>query len=78
MEESKRLRLKLTTATEVRRALTRVSNMVLNAELDPKTANAIILACNAILSSIRTDEQGKKMSELEELLAELKRTKNVL
>ena len=78
MEESKRLRLKLTTATEVRRALTRVSNMVLNGELDPKRANAIILACNAILSSIRTDEQGKKMSELEELLEELKRTKNVL
>ena len=77
-EESKRLRLKLTTATEVRRALTRVSNMVLNGELDPKRANAIILACNAILSSIRTDEQGKKMAELEELLAELKRTKNVL
>ena len=64
MEESKRLRLKLTTATEVRRALTRVSNMVLNGELDPKRANAIILACNAILSSIRTDEQGKKMAEL--------------
>ena len=78
MEESKRLRLKLTTATEVRRALTRVSNMVLNGELDPKRANAIILACNAILSSIRTDEQGMKMAELEELLAELKRTKNVL
>ena len=78
MEESKRLRLKLTTATEVRRALTRVSNMVLNGELDPKRANAIILASNAILSSIRTDEQGKKMAELEELLAELKRTKNVL
>ena len=78
MEESKRLRLKLTTATEVRRALTRVSNMVLNGELAPKRANAIILACNAILSSIRTDEQGKKMAELEELLAELKRTKNVL
>ena len=78
LEESKRLRLKLTTATEVRRALTRVSNMVLNGELDPKRANAIILACNAILSSIRTDEQGKKMAELEELLAELKRTKNVL
>lgn len=78
MEESKRLRLKLTTATEVRRALTRVSNMVLNGELDPKRANAIILACNAILSSIRADEQGKKMAELEELLAELKRTKNVL
>ena len=58
MEESKRLRLKLTTATEVRRALTRVSNMVLNGELDPKRANAIILACNAILSSIR-EEDGR-------------------
>ena len=55
MEESKRLRLKLTTATEVRRALTRVSNMVLNGEHDPKRAKAIILASNAILSSIRTD-----------------------
>ena len=78
MEKEKRLRLKLTSATEVRRALTRVSNMVLNGELDPKRANTIILACNAILGSIRTDDQAKKMAELEELLAELKRTKNVL
>lgn len=78
MEKEKRLRLKLTSATEIRRALTRVSNMVLNGELDPKRANTIILACNAILSSIRTDDQAKKMAELEEMLADLKRTKNVL
>lgn len=77
MEKGKRLRLKLTSATEVRRALTRVSNMVLNGELDPKKANTIITACNAILSSIRTDEQAQKMAELEVLLADLKRTKNV-
>lgn len=77
MEKEKRLRLKLTSATEVRRALTRVSNMVLNGELDPKRANTIILACNAILGSIRADDQAKKMAELEELLADLKRTKNV-
>lgn len=78
MEKEKRLRLKLTSATEIRRALTRVSNMVLNGELDPKRANAIILACNAILSSIRIDEQEKKMAELEGLLMDLKRAKNVL
>ena len=68
----KKMRLKLTSATEVRRALTRVSNMVLNGELDPKKANTIITACNAILSSIRVDDQAKKMAELETLLAELK------
>lgn len=73
----KKMRLKLTSATEVRRALTRVSNMVLNGELDPKRANTIILACNAILGSIRVDDQDKKMAELETLLAELKRTENV-
>ena len=73
----KKMRLKLTSATEVRRALTRVSNMVLNGELDPKKANTIILACNAILGSIRVDDQAKKMAELETLLAELKRTENV-
>ncbi|WP_405725456.1 hypothetical protein [Anaerotignum sp.] len=75
---SKRLRLKLTSATDVRRALTRVSNMVLNGELDPKRANSIILACNAILGSIRTDDQAQKMAELELMVAELQRTKNVL
>lgn len=75
---TKKMRLKLTSATDVRRALTRVSNMVLNGELDPKRANSIILACNAILGSIRTDDQAQKMAELELMVAELQRTKNVL
>lgn len=44
--------------------------MVLNGELDTKTANSIILACNAILSGIRTDEQEKKLAELEQILNE--------
>ena len=47
--------------------------MVLNGELDPKKANTIITACNAILSSIRTDEQAQKMAELEALFADLQR-----
>lgn len=72
MGNEKRLRLKLTSATEVRRALTRVCNMVLNGELDPKAGNTIILGCNAILGSIRTDEQDKKIAELEELIDKLK------
>lgn len=56
-----RKRLKLTSPQEVRKALSRVTNMVLNEEIDPKAANTIILACNAILSSLRTDEQQKKL-----------------
>ena len=69
MVERKR-RLKLSTPMEVRRALSRVSNMVLNGELTPQQANAITCACNAILGGIRTDEQQKKIDELERLLLE--------
>lgn len=60
--------MKLTTPGEVRKALSRVANMVLNDELEPKAANSIILACNAILGAIRTDDLEKKLAELELLL----------
>ncbi len=62
--------LKLDSPQAVRKALARVANMVLNGELDTKTANSIILACNAILSGIRTDDQEKKLAELEQILNE--------
>lgn len=65
-------RLRMGTPTEVRRTLARVANMALNNEIDTKTANTIILACNAVLSAIRTDEQQKKIDQLEELLNEVK------
>lgn len=65
-----RKRIKLSTPTEIRRALSRVANMVLNDELEAKQANTIILACNAILGAIRTDEQQKKIDELERLIME--------
>ena len=61
-------RLKLSTPRDIQRALSRVSNMVLNGELDPKQANTIIYACNVILGTIRADEQQKKIDELEQLL----------
>lgn len=62
------IRLKTKTATEVRRTLSRVMNMVANGEMDNKTANTIILGCNAVLSAIRTDEQQRKIDELEKIL----------
>lgn len=65
-----KLRLKTGTPQEVRRTLSRVMNMVVNGEIDNKTANTIILGCNAVLSAIRTDEQQKKIDELERILNE--------
>ena len=65
-----KIRLRTGTATEVKRTLTKVMNMVANGEMDTKTANTIILGCNAVLSSIRTDDQQKKIDELEKILDE--------
>lgn len=66
------IRLKIRTATEIRRTLSRVMNMVANGEMDNKTANTIILGCNAVLSAIRTDEQQRKIDELERILSNVK------
>lgn len=63
-------RLTMGTPREVRKAVNRVANMVLNGELDPKEANAILYASNIILGAIRTDEQEKKLDELERLVKE--------
>lgn len=68
------IRLRMRTPTEIRRTLARVANMALNNEIDTKTANTIILACNAVLSAIRTDEQQRKIDELEELLNEINKS----
>ena len=68
-----KLRLKTRTATDIRRALSRVNNMLLNGEIEPKTANAIIYSCNSILTSIRVDEQERKIDELERMLNELQK-----
>lgn len=62
------IRLNTRTPAEIRRTLTRVMNMVVNGKMDNKTANTIILGCNAVLSSIRTDEQQRKIDDLEKIL----------
>lgn len=66
-------RLKLSTPGEVRKAMNRVANMVLNGELAAKDANAILYAANAILGAIRVDEQQKKLDELERLMDEMRK-----
>ncbi len=66
------VRLRMRTTTEIKRTLARVANMALNGEIDTKVANTIILACNAVLGAIKTDEQQKKIDELEALLNGIK------
>lgn len=68
MAEKKRIRLRLDSPYNIRKSLSKVANMVANGEIPTGQANAIILACNAILGCIRTDEQEKKIRELQELL----------
>ncbi len=64
-------RLKMTTSREVRRAVNRITNMLLNGEIDPKTANAILYGCNVCLGAIRVDDQQAKLDELEKIVEDL-------
>lgn len=65
-----KIRFKVSNAKEVRRTLARVMNLVANGEMDSKAGNCIIAGCNAVLGAIRTDEQQKKIEELERILIE--------
>ena len=71
----RRKSIKLSTAQDTRRAITRIANMVLNDEIEPKAANTILYACNAVLGAIRVDEQQRKLDELERLVMEQKKRK---
>ena len=66
-------RLKMSTSREVRRAVNRIANMLLNGEIDAKTANAILYAANVTLGAMRTDEQQAKLDELERIVEEIKK-----
>ncbi|MDU5308880.1 MAG: hypothetical protein E6167_08415 [Varibaculum cambriense] len=68
MSKIKKISLRLSTPRDVKKTLSRISNLVANGEMDTKQANTIILACNTILGAIRLDEQQKKIEMLEELI----------
>lgn len=75
--EKKKIRLKLDSPNNIRKSLAKISNMVANGDIPTGQANTIILACNAILGSIRADEQEKKIRELQELLEDIQNDKKV-
>lgn len=60
--------IRMKTASDVRRALQSVGNKVLAGTISTQQANSFVYVCNAILVSIRTDEQEKKITELEQML----------
>lgn len=62
-------RLKMSTSREVRQAVNRIANMLLNREIDPKTANAILYAANVTLGAIRVDEIEQRIEDLENTLS---------
>lgn len=51
--------------------MNRIANMLLNGEIDAKTANAILYAANVTLGAIRVDEQQAKLDELERIVEEM-------
>lgn len=66
-------RLKMSSSREVRRTVNRITNMLLNGDIDPKTANALLYGCNVCLGAIRVDEQQAKLDELERLVEEVRK-----
>ena len=67
---------KLSTAKEVRKALATVANGVLSDTIDPKKANAFVYVTNAILQSIRLDEQEQQIQELREMVEQIQENQN--
>ena len=65
-------RLKMSSSREVRRTVNRIANMLLNGEIDPKTASAILYGCNVCLGAIRVDDQQAKLDELESIIGDLR------
>lgn len=66
-------RLKLSSPAEIRRTLNRIANMLVNRQIDPKTANAVIYACTTALNAIDKYELEKRLETAEELLEKLQR-----
>lgn len=69
-------RLKMSTANEIRRSINRISNMLLNGDIEPKAANAILYGCNIALGAIRVDEQQVLLDDLERKVKEMESSYN--
>lgn len=60
---------RLKNPVDVRRFLQRVINETYEGKLDTKVANSIYNGCNVLLSSFRTDEQEKRLADIEKMLS---------
>lgn len=69
-------KFKTSTAKEVRATLSTLVNLVANDKLDQKKANSIVYITNAILTSIRVDEQERQIKELQAAIEEIKKSNN--
>lgn len=54
----KKKKLRWNTATQVRRSLARVNNMVLNGEITAKEANAIFYSANLVLKALELENNS--------------------
>ena len=70
LAERRPMRLKTSNPSECRRSLSKIINLVVSGDLDPKAANTAIYGINSILGAIRTDEQERRIDELEKVLKE--------
>ena len=64
-------KFKTSSAKEVRKTLSTLVNLVAKDKIDQKKANSIVYITNAILTSIRVDEQEKQIQELKEMIEEI-------
>lgn len=66
-------KFKTSTAKEVRTTLATLVNLVANDKIDQKKANSIVYITNAILTSIRVDEQERQIQELKEIVEQIQK-----
>lgn len=56
----KKIKLRWSTPAECRRSLAKVNNMVVNGELDPRSANSIYFSANLILEALKMEHEQKE------------------
>ena len=71
MATRKKWSIKVNSARDVAQALRKITNAVLNDELDTRKANSAGFLLNSALNAIKTCEYEEKLTELENSLAEM-------
>lgn len=71
MATRKKWSIKINSARDVTQALRKITNAVLNDELDTRKANSAGFLLNSALNALRTCEYEEKLAELENNLAEM-------